>query len=53
MISDLTVIFALLGSTCLKAAHKILMKLTPGWLSYVNLCKKYTQNENRALHIVL
>jgi len=24
--------FALLGSTCLKAAHKILVKLTPGFV---------------------
>jgi len=25
-----SVVFALLGSTCIKAAHRMLMKLTPG-----------------------
>ncbi len=29
MMDELTFIFALLGSACLKAAHKMLMKLTP------------------------
>jgi len=30
---NVTVFFALLGSAPLKAAHKMLMKLTPGFLS--------------------
>jgi len=29
MRNDLTVIFALLGYTCIKIAHKTMMKLTP------------------------
>jgi len=30
MSDDLTVFFKLLGSSCIKAAHKTLVKLTPG-----------------------
>jgi hypothetical protein len=36
MTNDLTVIYALLGSTHVKASRKMLMKLTPG-VSFINV----------------
>jgi len=38
MTNDFTVIFAPMGSTHIKAAHKTLMKLTPGVNFIIILC---------------